>query len=203
MRPLGINTPFIVSTVAVVVAVAVLLMQLPPLLSTIVTTGLGQDQTVALVAEYMADHEADLETYRKRFDGRSLFFRPQPPRRDRPIARTSPEPPPEPAPAGPPPSYTGPSVLFVLGDEVYFHGGMRLRVGEEDEGVRVVATNPPWSVTLAYRGRDYPIELFKRTFPGLVANPPSSRSTPGLRVVASSDEGALPDGRDGAREQKQ
>ena len=145
------NTPLLISAAAVVVAALVAMGQVPALFGALGTPRLAEDKTTALLDEYLADHEADLESYRKRFDGRSFFFKPRPPRRERAVRAPTPrdDKPEEVKPAGPPKSYTGPTIIFVLGNEVFFHGGLRLRVGDEEkEGVTVIASNAPWSVTL-------------------------------------------------------
>ena len=185
------NTPLLISAAAVVVAALVAMGQVPALFGALGTPRLAEDKTTALLDEYLADHEADLESYRKRFDGRSFFFKPRPPRRERVVRAPTPrdDKPEEVKPAGPPKSYTGPTIIFVLGNEVFFHGGLRLRVGDEEkEGVTVIASNAPWSVTLGHAGGEYELPLFKRDFPGLETRPRAQRPTPGLVLVEGPDE---------------
>ncbi len=198
------NTPLLISAAAVVVAALVAMGQVPALFGALGTPRLAEDKTTALLDEYLADHEADLESYRKRFDGRSFFFKPRPPRRER-VVRPAPTEEEEPVvvePTGPPKSYTGPSIIFVLGNEVFFHGGLRLRIGDEEkEGVTVIASNAPWSVTLGHADGEYELEIFKRKFPGLETSPQTQRPTPGLVLVEGPDESRAGEDSSGARKQ--
>ncbi len=109
----------------------------------------------------LAKHDEALLASRERFDGRSAFFMPTPPAP--PPPKTPPKPPedvkpPAPPPPPPPPStYTGPKVIACIGSSILFVDGMRLDLGEERNGVKVVATNPPWTVTLHHLGKDYEV----------------------------------------------
>ncbi len=154
------------------------------------TPGLQDDPTRARLAEYLVEHETGLGAYRERVEGRSLFFKPKPyPRKQDPapkvVDRGPVEPPLPPKPVGPPKVYPGPSILFVLGDEVWFHNGMHVSVGEESDGVTVIASDAPWSVTLGHDGGEYDIDLFKKStlFDG---GRPDRTPLVGLKVV---DEG--------------
>ena len=192
MTKLSVNTPLIASIVALAVGVIVMGSQLPQLMGSVLTPRLKEDPTRARLADYMAAHEDDLATYQARFEGRSLFFKPKPPRPPRPelprVVEKDEPPPPPPARSGPPATYGGPSILFVLGNEVWFHDGLRLAVGEQDKGVSVISADPPWSVRLGYADGEYDLEIFKRKFPGLQNTAPTSkRSVPGLKVVKKDE----------------
>jgi hypothetical protein len=203
VRRISINTPLVLSLAFLALAAITLLVQLPPLVVALVTPRPGADPTHARLDEYLASHEDDLATYRDRFDGRSLFFMPSAPRDEEPPP-PQPQPDDEPKEAPPPPppprSYEGPSVLFVLGDEVWFHDGVRARVGEEgSNGVTVISSDPPWEVKLRFRGGEFKIELFDRSYPGLDDRPPAQPPVPGLvRVESKDDSPEKPEG-EGAR----
>jgi hypothetical protein len=192
---ISINTPLVTSTVFIAVAAIAVLAQLPPLLEALVTPRPGADPTQARLNEYLAGHDEDRATYRGRFDGRSLFIKPQPP----PSVKVALPPPPdvgddEPPPPPPPPrNYEGPTVMFVLGDEVWFHDGVRVRVGEEGtNGVSVISSDPPWTVRLGHRGGEHDLELFDRSQPGLeneAEKPKTQTRMPGLVPVESDDDG--------------
>ncbi len=186
----SINIPLLASVAAVVFAVIVMSVQLSSLASAMLTPRLEDDPTRARLDEYLVEHEIGLAAYRDRVEGRSLFTKPRPyPREQEPapkvVDRGPVEPPPPPKPVGPPKVYPGPSILFVLGDEVWFHNGMHVSVGEESDGVTVIASDAPWSVTLGYAGGEYDIDLFKKStlFDG---ERPSRTPLVGLKVV---DEG--------------
>jgi len=186
----SINIPLSASVAAIVFAVVVMSVQLSSLASAMLTPRLQDDPTRARLDEYLVEHQASLGAYRDRVEGRSLFFKPKPYPRKRPpvspvVDRGPVEPPPPPQPTGPPRSYSGPSILFVLGDEVWFHDGMHISVGEESDGVTVIASDAPWSVTLGHADGEYDIDLFKKhtLFDDV---PPRSTPLAGLKVV---DEG--------------
>ena len=204
MPRISINTPLVTSTVFIAVAAITVLAQLPPLLEALVTPRPGADPTQARLDEYLTGHDEDLATYRGRFDGRSLFIKPQPPPRE----RTPPPPPPEdgeddtPRPPPPPRNYEGPTILFVLGDEVWFHDGVKVRVGEEGtNGVSVISSDPPWTVRLGHRGAEHDIVLFERSQPGLNEKPQTHQPMPGLVRVEPDDNETKEPGGDGAEQE--
>ncbi len=192
MRRIRLSTPLLVNLGAAAVAALVVVASVPALVGAIFAPGLAEDETQERITKLLAAHDQDRSTYVGRFDGRSLFVKPSPPppvremvRPQEPIERPAPE------PVAPtvPVSYGGPSILFVLGDEVWFHNGMTLRVGEEDQGVKVIASNAPWSVRLGHGGGEYDVPLFQKAFPGLLDSPPrAQRATPGLVVVKSTEQ---------------
>lgn len=191
MRRVRLNPPLLINLGAATLAVLVLAVSVPPLAAAIFAPGLNEDPTAQRLARLLLDHELDRATYEGRFTGRSLFYKPKPPPVTRVVEQPDPEPEPEAAEPAPPPvpiSYNGPSILFVLGDEVWFHNGMKLKVGEEDGGVKVIASDPPWSVRLGYRGGEYDVQIFKRRFPGLEGSPQARRPTPGLVLVEKSGD---------------
>ncbi len=192
MRPLAINTPLLINTAAIAVAVWMFGSKLPALPSALFTEGLGNDETSAFLSEYVENHAVDLETYKARIDGRSVFFLPPAPRDPIPIKLVQEEDPPGPPPPPPtPPRYTGPSVRFLVGNEVYFHDGLRIKLGEEKQGVRVLAVDAPWTVNVAYAGGEYELPVFKRLFPG-IKEPSETRHapTPGMLFVDTPQEPA-------------
>jgi len=126
----------------------------------------GADQ---VLGRLVVAHDLALEQSKHQFNGRSPFFPPP----AKPIvghkeirptltATTS-------APVGPPEHYTGPSVAWVIGDEVYFNMTvptrsrkyLRLRVGEEGDGVRVLSIDSlPRTVHVAHAGGEYDVKVF-------------------------------------------
>jgi hypothetical protein len=198
---ISINTPLVTSAAFVAVAAITVVAQLPPLLEAMVTPRPGADPTQARLGEYLTGADEDLDTYRERFDGRSLFIKPPPPPRERPAP---PPPPPDdgeeaPPPPPPPRNYEGPTIKFVLGDEVWFHDGVKVRVGEEgSNGVSVITSNPPWTVRLGYRGGEHDIVLFDRSQPGLAEEPQAPEPMPGLVRVEPDDDETNEPGADAA-----
>ncbi len=187
MQNLNVNRPLLVSVVCVGIAGIVLFVPLPGLLATIFTTSIGEEDAGQNMQAYLAAHKTDLESYRQRFEGRSLFFRPPAP--------LPPAPPPTPVevPDLPqpglivPPIYAGPNVIAIIGDQVWFRDDLKLRVGEEERGVKVLASNPPWTVRLAYRGGEYDVPIFEDYQTKFSSNSLIDRPTPGVIVAESAD----------------
>ena len=192
MRPLAINTPLLINAAAIAVGVWMFGSKLPALPSALFTEGLGNDKTSAFLSEYVENHAVDLQTYQARIDGRSVFFLPPAPKDPtpiKPVQEKEPSGPPPPPPT--PPNYTGPSVRFLLGNEVYFQDGLRIKLGEEKQGIRILAVDPPWTVNVAHAGGEYELTVFKHFFRG-IEEPPATRNapTPGLLVVDTPQEPA-------------
>lgn len=120
-----------------------------------------------------------VETNRQRLTGRSPFFTPAepppppppppPPREEEEEEEENPGPPPPPPP---PARYGGPEMVAMMGDVVWFANDKRLRVGEEDSGVTVVSTTPPWTAKLLWRGIEFDVQLFERTTADFLEKPP-------------------------------
>ncbi len=194
MHRLPLNTTLLVNIAAIAVATVVFAANLPTLLGAVLSPRLGDDKTVSLLSQYLAVHDIDLVQYQERFNGRSVFFKPIPPRI---ASRPRPEPveivkaPLEPPPPLIPEQYTGPSIVFVLGNEVWFTDGLRLSVGEEDQGVKVLSCDPPWTVRLAHAGGEYDVVLFERSVPGFETASREPQPTPGIVRVPEADHKPL------------
>ena len=190
MQNLHLSRPLLLSTVGLVVAGLVLVVPLPGLLAAMFTTSIGQDRAGVNMQAYLAAHDRDLATYRERFEGRSLFFRPPAPVvRLASTQRSEKEPDPPPPPPPVPKTYGGPVVIAVIGDQVWFKSkdNLQLRVGEEGSGVKVLASNPPWTVRLAYAGGEYDVPVFKDYQTTFSSNSLTERPTPGIVFANTSD----------------
>ncbi|MEE8153641.1 MAG: hypothetical protein V3T53_01630 [Phycisphaerales bacterium] len=189
MQHLHLSRPLLLSTVGLVIAGIVLVVPLPGLLAAMFTPNIGQDSAGENIQAYLAAHDRDLTTYRERFEGRSLFFRPRAPLRPAPRTTVQKEPDTAPLPPPIPTIYGGPAVIAVIGDQVWFKGkdNLKLRVGEEGSGVMVLATNPPWFVKLAYAGGEYDVPIFKEYQTEFSSNPLTERPTPGIVFADTSD----------------
>ncbi len=189
MQNLHLSRPLLLSTVGLVVAGIVLVAPLPGLLAAMFTTTIGQDRVGENMQAYLTAHDRDLATYRERFEGRSLFFRPRAPLRPAPRKTVQKKPDTAPLPPSIPTTYGGPAVIAVIGDQVWFKGkdNLKLRVGEEGSGVMVLATNPPWFVKLAYAGGEYDVPIFKEYQTEFSSNPLTERPTPGIVFADTAD----------------
>ena len=191
MQNLHLSRPLVLSTVGLIVAGIVLVLPLPGLLAAMFTTSIGQDSAGENMQAYLVAHDRDLATYRERFEGRSLFFRPPAPARPAPTKQTS-EKEPDVLPPRPPlipMTYGGPAVIAVFGDQVWFKSkdDLKLRVGEEGDGVKVLASNPPWTVKLAYAGGEYDVPVFKDYQTEFSSNSLTERPTPGIVFADPAD----------------
>ncbi len=189
MQNLHLSRPLLLSTVGLVVAGIVLVMPLPGLLAAMFTTSIGQDRAGENMQAYLAVHETNLATYRDRFEGRSPFFRPPAPAPPPPPQTSEKKPDAPPPPPTIPKTYGGPVVIAVIGDQVWFKSkdNLKLRVGEEASGVKVLASNPPWIVKLAYAGGEYDVRVFKNYQTEFSSNPLTERPTPGIVFAETSD----------------
>jgi hypothetical protein len=112
-----------------------------------------------------------MEKYKEQFNGRSVFFKPpawpSPPIVKVPDDDDNDIPPPPPTPPEDK-IYTGPGILYALGDVIRFKAKsasekpLDIRVGEEKNGVRVISTNLPWTVRVGYRSKEWDVPIFNR-----------------------------------------
>ncbi|MCA9285709.1 MAG: hypothetical protein KDA22_10860, partial [Phycisphaerales bacterium] len=145
-----------------------------------VISGGADEADPRLVDPLVEKHAEATELALKRFNGRSAFFLPPPPRPPTPPKPVLPPPPPPeppkdvepPKPPPPPASYTGPKVpCGIMNDTVLFVDGKHLKVGEEDSGVKVLGVSPPWNVRLAHKGGEYDVDLTFRRDGAMFATP--------------------------------
>ncbi len=172
---LTLNRSFLWSALSIGLMALVFFATVPSLVSAMFTRGPDDLQVASSLQGHIDNHGRQLEIYLARFDGRSIFYRPRPtpkrtvapplPPRPEPKAQTREDKPPRPAP--PPPTYTGPSIMAIFGDEVWFvnpqhdQPPLRIKVGEEQLGLEVLSTDPPWMVNVRYRKGEYDVNLFE------------------------------------------
>lgn len=122
---------------------------------------IGPRPTIAPVAEaekQTKERSATFSVFVDQTAGRSLFYNPA-------LATAPPPPPPDdPGDIAPPKptSYGGPAILAMIFDEVWFTDGTRVRLGETKDDIKIVAMNPPWDATIAWKGVDFKVELFQK-----------------------------------------
>ncbi len=180
--------PLVVGVVLIVIAALVVLRGVGGVVMAAFEPSADASGQEALT-KLLASHTDAQAVHRKRAEGRSFFF--MPPAPPPPPPKDPPPPPPvetkEPVKPPPPATYTGPKPAACVGPIVFFADGMRLGVGEEKSGVRVVSTNPPWNVTLHHMERDYEVSIFDRPSETLFAGNLASFGT-------SSPSGITPAG---------
>lgn len=169
------NGPLLWSSTSIILMVLVLSYTLPSLLVAMFGFGPGNPEIATMLSSLMSEHEEMMTTYQARINGRSVFFTPPPTPKPRPkqIQRPA-DPRPEIAAAKPTSTeerisdtYTGPSIMGIFGEEVWFVGSgfqkeiLRISVGEEKDGLKILAADPPWSVTVQYNRGEYEVSLFE------------------------------------------
>jgi hypothetical protein len=156
------NAAFAVSAVCVGTLAVTVLVALVDLTPAAVAPSADPKDVRAFDAQ-LARHDAAISLARSRFDGRSLFVMPPPPYRPPPPPPPlPPEPPPPPKPVAPvaPADYSGPKPMGMIGARVYFDGIPALSVGEERDGLKVLAVEPPSHVRVAHRGGEYRVPVW-------------------------------------------
>lgn len=143
----------------------------------------NDSKTSALVDTYNMQVAVDIS----RFNGRSAFFNPiriaPPTPPTPPVVKDVPAPPPVfTPPPGPPPApatYTGPPLIAIIGEEAWFRTSgsgagtvIRLKIGEEQDGLKLIDTTLPSMVTVEHRRGEYVIDLFSSEEPFFREDPP-------------------------------
>ena len=166
------------------------------LLFALLTFGGDVDPSAAL-ENSLKKHEQLAKVDRDRFDGRSAFFKPPEPVRNIPKPPPPPKvekplPPPEPVI---PAEYGGKRPTSVLGSIVFFDN-FQIKVGEQENGIKVIATNAPWSVKLGYEGGEYDVPLWSQSKETILNGKWPTKSTPGIesstRPIVGKDKN-IPD----------
>ncbi len=162
--------PGVIALAAIGLAGFVAATTIEPLARVLVSETLGVDDQVE-GRDRLADFASAVERDRVRLDGRSMFFvppEPEPPPPPPPQEEDADDRPPPPPPP-PPRRYGGPEIKAMHGESVYFDDEAWRSVGDPASGgVRVVATNPPWSATIEWEEQEWEVELFERTTPRFI-----------------------------------
>jgi hypothetical protein len=137
-------------------------------------------------------HDQAHSLYRRRFEGRSLFFAPSDWKRKVPPAPPAPPPAPPPPPPPAPVEYTGPKPIGLFGTVVYFEGGRTVELGKEGDGVMVVEIVSPWQLKLRHKDRVYDVPVGSKPNETLF-KPLDSATTPsGLTPAAKAPAAKAP-----------
>ncbi len=169
---LAINGPLGFSLAAVALTAIFLLMGLATLIGSAFGRGTGDAEPKKELDKLVALHNDSMKNWQDQFNGRSVFFKPLAPIPPAPPPPKNPPPPVIVDPGPPPidPVYRGPSISFAYADTVYFNPAtasdnvkyLRIRVGEEKSGIKVISCNLPWSVKVAYKGGEYDVKIFDK-----------------------------------------
>jgi hypothetical protein len=198
IRDIGWSGPLVTSLVAIAIGFGAVAMELPSLTSALSTSSWEDDGTDAF-ATVDESHQRQAEVNARRFGGRSPFVVPS-----RPRTRPAPPPPrPDIRPAepvretpkvdtGPPATYTGPKVVGIAAELVFFDNGSEVIVGTEADGVAVLAILGPRKVRLGHKGGEYEVD-FLVTDSSKVFE--AFRASSGERVLGAPPEGRRESGR--------
>lgn len=157
--------PLLTSVASIIVISAIVFAGLPGVVSAMAAPswdGNSEDVFAALTDA----HNRQAEISARRFQGRSPFVVPSRPR-TRPAAPRAETPKPRPRPeapkieTGPPKSYTGPEPIGVAGPYVFFSANTQILVGQEDNGVEVIAILSANIVKLGHKGGEYEVSFLK------------------------------------------
>jgi hypothetical protein len=162
-----------------ILSIAVLLVLGINGISSLVTPFFGSSSSMSASSTtetLLKQHDDYLAMNIARFNGRSAFFKPiriavAPPPPQQQEKNDTPMVPDEIIIPGPPPApsrYMGPALIAIIGEEAWFKGSgtgpdavLRIKTGEESEGVKVLSTSAPSIVTVEHRLGVYSIHLFE------------------------------------------
>ncbi len=198
VRDIGWSGSLVTSLLAIAIGIGAVAVELPSLTSA-VSTASWQDDGADVFATVESAHQRQAEVNARRFAGRSPFVVPS-----RPKTRPAPRPPrPEVRPTepvretpkvetGPPATYTGPKVVGIAAELVFFDNGSEVIVGTEADGVAVLAILGPRKVRLGHKGGEYEVDFLvddaSKVFEAF-------RASTGERVLGSVPEGRPDAGR--------
>lgn len=172
-QPITMNRTLATSLAAIALAVIALFVMLLPVLRAAFLPSVDDVAPEERVAQLLTEHEKEMVRYQARFNGRSIFFTPPQPtpppmprvERDRdeyepPVVVIDDEPDEVEKPRVKP-DYNGPNIRAVIGDEVWFFGDIKVAVGEQKNGVKVLAVDGLWGATVEYGGWEYDVPFFE------------------------------------------
>ncbi|MHC5113445.1 MAG: hypothetical protein ACYTGP_03335 [Planctomycetota bacterium] len=197
-RP-NINGPLAWSLLFIGGTALLLLVMLPPLVGAAFGPSATSDAVAEEFTRYMATHDQKLAMHRERFNGRSIFFKPPAIRKPTQVVDRKPTPPPpverkpvESKPKDPPPRkkppWSGPNIKTMIGGEVWFDNGLRLKMGEEKDGMEVIAVDPPWSATIRKGEWEYERPFFERATETLFGAADNAKVSQPTGFIESDDE---------------
>ena len=160
-------------------------------------TSQNQSETNSAMNKAIEKHDSLAKVSADRFTGRSLFTMPSPPPRPAPppAAPVAPPPPPPPAPPPSAPSeYTGTKPTGMLGQMIFFGSELTIRVGEEKNGIKIIAVEPPTNVRIEHMGGIYSVAVWAPTDMSKLNTAGNSSSSaikfPTIRVPNANEKSA-------------
>jgi hypothetical protein len=190
----SLNATALATLIAVALASIILLAGAASVVASAFAGSIHEDQPKDVLDRLVGEHQTTIKQYQERFKNRYVFFKPPPAYKPPPPPPVDDTPPPPPVDTTPKTSvtYQGPSIAWVIGDDVYFNLNpptqtekyLRVKVGEERSGVKVLNLDKmPRTVRVAHGGGEYDVKVFgdsslsSALFP---TTPRPSVLTPGL-----------------------
>lgn len=151
-------------------ALVILAMQGSKLARALFMPSAGVGDVRKTVEEQAQRYAASFDPQMAQINGRQLFLMPVP----APVIEVD-DTPDEPIDTTPraPTVYTGPSVVAMINDVVWFSNGVRVAKGDRDGDIKVIDIDAPWSAQVEWRGSEFTVKLFDRD---AVILPTSERS---------------------------
>lgn len=170
-RRLELNASMAASTLAISAATLVVCVGAARMASTVASGGIDDHPQSSAIASLINEHDVRIDEYARRINGRSIFFAPVHEKSEVRFRALESRPAESPLliAEGPPPHYTGPVVIWAIGDDVYFRKSpptktekyIRLGVGDEQDGVRVLSIESlPRTVRVGHAGGEYDVPVF-------------------------------------------
>lgn len=169
---ISLNGSLAASLVAIALVCIAIAFGAYAVVSSAMTGSIHEGLPKEVIDDLVAKHDVRTDEYMTRFNERYIFYKPPPkPAAPRPVVDAPPPPPPPPIDTTPkaPATYQGPSIAWVIGEDVYFNlvpatateKYMRMRVGEERNGLKVLNTEKlPRSVRVSHMGGEYDVKVF-------------------------------------------
>ena len=186
------------SLISLVIIVVFLCYLTSTILSPILNTSqeVKETQTDSLIEQHADYIAVDIA----RFNGRSAFFKPIRKPKTREVVRgpvtplLPPPPPPTFSEPEAPPTYMGPPLIAIIGEEAWFRGSgsginavIRIKIGEEKEGIFLESTAEPAMAIVGYRRGVYEIDLFSHEETFFRVDAPEMTTPDFLEEVEESD----------------
>ena len=190
------SIPLVVSLVALAICGWVVAAQLFPIAVTLMTSQ-NESETNSAMNKVIEKHDSLVKVSVDRFTGRSLFTMPSPPPRPAPPPAAPvapPPPPPPPPPPSAPSEYTGTKPTGMLGRMIFFGSDLTIQVGEEKNGIQILAVEPPTNVRIGHMGGIYSVAVWAPTDMSKLNTAGNSSSSaikfPTIRVPNANEKSA-------------
>ena len=190
------SIPLIGSFLALAICGWVVAAQLFPIAVTLMTSQ-NESETNSAMNKAIEKHDSLVKVSVDRFTGRSLFTMPSPPPRPAPPPAAPvapPPPPPPPPPPSAPSEYTGTKPTGMLGQVIFFGSELTIRVGEEKNGIKIIAVEPPTNVRIGHMGGIYSVAVWAPTDMSKLNTAGNSSSSaikfPAIRVSNANEKSA-------------